>query len=338
VFNSECESLFKLSRNRQPPEPAYPIDFSWFSKAVLAGNKGRFSSDGSLLINYGPHVGWQRNPTSQAILCLGLMQMWSRTRNEEILSLVLKSAHSLLRLGQRTGSHSLGFPILFKPVGYGLEVPWFSALSQGFGASVFCRVSALVRDPAWLEHGGSCLDFVLETPKLTSCDSTSGGLWFEEAPTSPPLHILNGHIYCTIAFHEAGEFSGDERYARCFEMGINALAGNLPKFDMGGISYYDAVRKIPAKPYYQKLHVEQLDFLREVTGNTILGSYANRWRTRMLERWMPSTWLLYIKQTSISGLQSDGLCFPPNAILYSLGENGFGPRLRETIGRIGKLS
>jgi len=309
-----------LSLSQTSPELPYFIDFSWFARAVLSGNKGRLSPDGSLLINYGPLVGRQRNPTSQAILTLGLMQMWRQTKDEGTLSLASKTANALLKLAQSTQDDSLAFPVTFKPFGYRLKTPFFSALSQGFSASVFSRIYALTHDPAWLEYGARSLDLVVKNPNLACPDLKGGGIWYEEYPTSPPLHVLNGHIYCTVAFREVGMFAGYEKYTRFFEMGVDAVVGNLSSFDMNGLSYYDAARRTLAKPYYQKLHVEQLRFLQRVSGNAILEAYANKWEKRMVERWGLSTWLRYLEGTLMNGYRAEGPAFPIKALPYLLGE------------------
>jgi hypothetical protein len=311
-----------LVMSKQMPELRYPIDFRWFSDAVLAGKKGKLTSDAILLIYYGPYVGWQRYATSQAIFSLGLMQAWDDNRNEKTLNLLLSVTRSLVRLSQSTQTGSMGFPIAFKPLGYRLSTPWYSGLTQGFCASVFARAYTLTGDGAWLDYSKACLDFVLEMAGL-ACTSPNGGMWYEEAPTIPSPHILNGHVYCTIAFREVGLVANEEKYLLFFDKGVSALRDNLALFDApNGLSYYDAVRKIPAKPYYQKLHVEQLKFLSAVTGYSIFDNYAARWGKQMTEKWRASTWFQYFKRTAICGVESDGISYLIKAFLYSLGDLG----------------
>lgn len=301
---------------------AYPLDFGWFARSVLDGSKGRLEKDGSLLIGYGPLVGWRKNPTSQSILGLGLLQLWSRTADRAMLTLSLKTADALVRQAGTAEGSALGFPIAIRPLGYRLAAPWYSALSQGMAASFFCRVGAVTDDPAWLARAKGALDFVVESPGLTCREAGGRGVWFEETPTDPPTHILNGHIYCTIAFNEVAASTNEEKYARYFAMGVDAVAANLQAFDAGGLSYYDGVRRILAKPYYQRLHVEQLRYLQELAPEPRLGEYARRWEVRMSERWGALTWARYSWRTMLNGFRAEGASYPLKALPYLLGENG----------------
>lgn len=313
---------------RAPLALEYPIDFGWFARAVLSGAKGRLEEDGTLLIGYGPLVGWRMNPTSQSILGLGLLQLWRRTGDEGLGALALKATEALVRQGRESEGGSLGFPIAVRPLGYRLRVPWYSALSQGMGASLFFRVGLLNGDRAWLLRARKALEFVAESPGLTSRFPKGKGVWFEEAPTDPPSHILNGHIYCTIAFGEVGASAGGEEFERLFRVGVEATAAGLPVFDADGMSYYDAMRRTIAKPYYQKLHIEQLRYLEALTGDQAFEEYARRWERRASEGWGVRTWLRYSGMTLLNGLRSEGPGYPFRALPYLFGENGFGRKRR----------
>jgi hypothetical protein len=97
---------------------------------------------------------------------------------------------------------------------------------------------------------------------------------------------------------------------------------------MNGISYYDSARRIPAKPYYQRLHVELLKHLYSVYPKEVLASFALRWEQGFIEKWGFSTWLQYATKTVTNGLKIDGVAFPFHALSYSLGDLGISLRSR----------
>jgi hypothetical protein len=241
--------------------------------------------------------------------------------SKNVLGLALKSAGSLARLGDN-GSHALEFPIEFRPLGYRIDVPWYSALSQALSASAFWRVHVLTGDSQWLGYSAKSLNSITERPGLARSDMKSNGMWFEEYPAVRPLHVLNGHIYCCIAFYELSRTLDNNDYTNLFQKGVNALSSSIDVFDCNGLTYYDAVRKILAKPYYQRLHVKLLQYLFSITGNELLLGYSRKWEQGFRTKWGIRSWSNYTKQTVINGLRVEGAAFPINALSYALGDLG----------------
>lgn len=313
-------------------DPSYPIDFRWFSRNVLGGKFGILRADGQLLIDFGPRLGWHFYPISQAIFALGLLQLWREEKGQGYLKLAMKVCKVLLE-NSDDSEGNLGFPIGVTPLGYRLDPPWYSSLAQAFSSSALCRIGQILSEPSYVGAAMSSMDYVAESHVL--CSRMSGdSLWFEEYPTKPPVHVLNGHIYCTIGFLELSVVTGVSRYSTHFKRGIESLALRLPLYDFGGIAYYDSVRRIPAKPYYQMLHTQQLEYLNSVFPSDRLAFFAARWKDGFKNRWGVSSWWAYVSRSLTNGLEVDGADFPLNALSYSLGDLGVSLRSRaRNIGR-----
>jgi hypothetical protein len=318
----------------QPLGISYPIDFTHFADDILQRRKGKLLSDGTLLNYYGPMLGWRRYRMSQAIFILGLLQTWERNRNDAAKNMALLAAKNLVAGGVHFDKETIGFPTAFTVLGYKLSPVWYSALAQSFCASAFCRVGIVESDDSWIDHGTQAMRFVMKSRELTTRDP-SGGFWYQEYPTKPPTPVLNGHMYATIGFLDVGLASRDEECMKYFEKGVSALLANLPSFDADGLAFYDGARRILAKPYYQRLHVEQLRFLESVTGEPKLAEFADRWQKGFQEKWGIQSWLSYAETTFQSGFRLEGAKFPLSYLSYALGDSGLSivPRLLSPFGK-----
>jgi heparosan-N-sulfate-glucuronate 5-epimerase len=163
---------------------------------------------------------------------------------------------------------------------YGLHPPWYSALAQGQAASVFARayvawgherhrMAALAAIQPLLANGPSDL--------VTNEDSCAV---LEEAPSSPPSHILNGWIYALWGLWEIHVAFAHEASADAFSASMDCLRRSLPKYDVGWWTKY-SLYPFPltdlAKPFYHALHVHQLDILYRLTGFRDLLETRSRW-------------------------------------------------------------
>jgi hypothetical protein len=277
--------------------------------------------DGRLLNYFGPMLGWQWYPVSQAHFVLGLTQALAIRKDEALRKIALKVSTSLLAAGVATASDSIGFPIKFAPLGYRLSPLWYSSLAQSYCASAFRRIGLIENDNAWIENARRVMKFVVDRPELCT-KNPNGGYWYQEYPTEPSTPVLGGHMIALIGFLDIGTSLRDSDCLPHFEQGLRALSTNLGKFDEGGLSVYDSRRRIIAKPSYQRLHVVLLRFLADVTHERTLTEFADRWESGFLEKWGWRAWLSYAQGTLQSGLQVEGVKFPLSYMSYALGDQG----------------
>jgi heparosan-N-sulfate-glucuronate 5-epimerase len=164
---------------------------------------------------------------------------------------------------------------------YGMQAPTISALAQAQAASVFVRKYARDRDDRSAILAHQAIQPLLAPERPTTMVMLRSGLAMEEAPSNPPSLILNGWIYSLWGLRDVAIGLDDEVCHRVLRESTNCLASLLPSYDVGWWSRYSLYpHRIPdlAKPFYHRLHVEQLDVLAELTGDQVFATYAARWR------------------------------------------------------------
>lgn len=140
----------------------------------------------------------------------------------------------------------------------------------------------------WLTGG---IDFAKSSERALSTydlPSGSGGVsamdggfvYYEE--TMPPYspHILNGMIFAMYGALDAWTVLHDPDGKRIFDAGVSTLASNLQKYDSGTWSYYNQAKPPGlASKFYHQLHVQLLDELWRITGNSVFHDYSSKFAT-----------------------------------------------------------
>ena len=106
---------------------------------------------------------------------------------------------------------------------------------------------------------------------------------------NPPL-ILNGFQFALIHMYQANEFLNNSRLRRVFNLGVEADALNIHKYDSpyNWTLYHLRDPLKLASPSYHAIHISQTNFLYEYTGETIFKTYHELWSqytTRPLFTW-----------------------------------------------------
>jgi heparosan-N-sulfate-glucuronate 5-epimerase len=187
-------------------------------------------------------------------------------------------AELLARQGLPQGAE-LRWPYTVAIPKYGLGSGWCSAMAQGQIASVFVRQFLRTGDGQWADRGRAALRPLVFESELVS--QTSAGRVFEEAPSDPPSHILNGWIYALWGLWDAAVALQDGDAEKAFTAGVAALRTMLPAYDVGWwtrYSLYPHLLKDLAKPFYHRIHVLQLEMTARATGHSDIAATAERWR------------------------------------------------------------
>lgn len=163
---------------------------------------------------------------------------------------------------------------------YGLESPWYSALAQGQAASVLVRAHRLTREDDYRRAAiGAVAPLIDHRAGLVS--ETVDGPILEEAPTDPPSHILNGWILGLWGLRDVGIGLDDRAAAEAYDRGLECLRATISRYDTGWwtrYSLYPHRLEDLAKPIYHRFHVEQVEALLRMTGETFFADIARRWR------------------------------------------------------------
>lgn len=163
----------------------------------------------------------------------------------------------------------------------GLQPPWRSALAQGQAASVFVRAFLHSGDERFATTATRAIAPLLPGSPSGLVTTTAEGPVPEEAPSDPPSLILNGWIYALWGLWDVARGLADTASDECFRASAECLRRSIGKYDAGWWSLYSLYPyRLPdlAKPFYHRLHIDQLEVLYRLVGYAELQSAAKRWR------------------------------------------------------------
>lgn len=296
-------SYWRLS---QDPSPAglgpYPLDIV---PRLSSGHFGAFDAAGlpGVLM---PNGLIKHNYTTMSAFALGHWSLFLRTGAEIHRRHLLRVADYIVATGSRVGDE---VRLLAEIPGSGHIGP-MSAMYQGEAMSVLCRAFEATKDERYLEAARGCA-LALERPVR------DGGVrgeigeshlpWYEEDPTEPLRHILNGMIYTLWGLRDLELLTRDERATRLLREGVDAVVATLHRFDSGWWSWYDLPEQ--GEPYiasmmYHELHICQLEGLADQTGRVELRDRARRFRGyagRLTNRCRAGTALAWVKLNGSQG-------------------------------------
>jgi heparosan-N-sulfate-glucuronate 5-epimerase len=105
--------------------------------------------------------------------------------------------------------------------------------------------------------------------------------WCYEEYASPQWNkeprVLNGFGYALLEINDYYEASRDENARKLFELGISYLKAHLADYDTGSWTNYDALG-LRATPAYHHMHVSILEMLYNITGDSSIKLYRDKWR------------------------------------------------------------
>jgi hypothetical protein len=162
-----------------------------------------------------------------------------------------------------------------------LRPPWCSALAQSQAASVFVRAFLQTEDERFALAARRAIAPLLPGSSSGLVAITPHGPVPEEAPSNPPSLILNGWIYALWGLWDVAVGLGDVDCRSLFDASAECLRRSIDDYDVGWWSRYSLYphRRLPdlAKPFYHRLHVDQLEVLYRLLGYPELQATARRW-------------------------------------------------------------
>jgi len=164
---------------------------------------------------------------------------------------------------------------------YKIEPPTYSAMAQAQIASTFVRAYLAGGNARHAEVALAAVRPLVKGGDSDLVSVTSAGPVLEESPSNPPSHILNGWIYSLWGLWDVAVALGDEGARVAYSATLNCLRQMLDKYDIGWWTRYSLYpHRLPdlAKPFYHRLHIDQMEVLYRVTGFDEFGSAARRWR------------------------------------------------------------
>lgn len=166
------------------------------------------------------------------------------------------------------------WPYPFPVEDYGIPGGWISGIGQARIAGVLERAFALTAERAYHEAAEAAMETYLATPIDGGVSTIDGDvIWVEEYadPTGTSYKVLNGHITALGGILDYHEITGEDKWKDVFVRGVAAVKRDIAKFDAGFLSLYSLFSpkgtKYAPRKNYNSLHVEQLLWLYETTGD-----------------------------------------------------------------------
>lgn len=165
---------------------------------------------------------------------------------------------------------------------FGAISPWRSAMANGRVLSALTKAYILSNDKKYLEASEMTYGaFLYPTDEFGVATFPNDETAYYEEVADENIEsskVLNGHIYALSGLYDYWQATGRVDVKEAFDKGVRSLTNDLDEYDAGFISYYSLKPSNPKmfaeKNGYNNIHVWQLLWLYEVTGEPIFLEYA----------------------------------------------------------------
>lgn len=222
------------------------------------------------------------HPVATAQYALAALDGWQRQSDEEYLRRALANADALVDQAD-THAGGLFFPYPFDfPLGDEsdnvIHAPWYSAMAQGLAMSLFVRLWEETLDDRWRQAAHDTFaSFAVprssDEPWVVMTDERSY-LWLVEyAGDTPPLKVLNGHVFGIYGLYDYYRMTGSHEAEHLFDAAATTVRAHINDFRVpGDVSYYCAredfcQRELWQNEKYHVIHTHQLAMLAQMTGD-----------------------------------------------------------------------
>jgi heparosan-N-sulfate-glucuronate 5-epimerase len=221
-------------------------------------------------------------PAETAQLGLGWHERYllgDPTATEPFLSVCEELRSAAVRV---TGG--IAWPYTVRVPKYPLPRPWFSGMAQGQIASLFVRAWKMTGEESFAHLALQAVGPLLDQPAFAGLVTrTYDGPAIEECgPMKPASHVLNGWIFGLWGLRDVSLALDDPRCRRLAAETTECLAASLSLYDTGWWTRYSLFPHVVtdlAKPFYHRLHVVQIEVMRDLSGEQAFARAATRWRS-----------------------------------------------------------
>ncbi len=165
-----------------------------------------------------------------------------------------------------------------------MMAPWYSGMAQGQALSLFCRMYEFTNDEKYLNIGHKIFHSFnrLKGDKAypwVSCVDKNGNLWLEEYPRDLPCFTLNGMIFSIYGIYDYYRVYPNETAEKILKAAITTIKDNIQKYrNENDVSWYCQKHHNfhGQNPTYHKIHIEQLNTLFKITGDSYFKDMASK--------------------------------------------------------------
>lgn len=254
-----------------------------------------YDSAGLPRVDYGGEEGLRYNPITIAQYGLHALQLFGKEEREEHRARALACAEWLAANARAYDKDMFAWIYDFSLPFYGPQAPWISAMAQGEAVSLLVRCHVL-------EHRSDFLDLAHGAIRLLDLPVADGGTlgrlpdgspWFEEYPTEPASHVLNGHFFALLGAADWADQTDLPDAWQRYERGVASIEKNWRLWDRGYWTRYDLhpTNRLASR-MYQKVHVRLMRLLGFRTARPLFYRTARRWQTMLYDPWCNALWLM----------------------------------------------
>lgn len=206
------------------------------------------------------------HPANGLLMALTDLTAWQTSRDPRLLNEAVTITRAVLATGtDKGGALLLPYPFDFDLYGDPHKVmraPWFSALPQGLALSVLTWLHRATGDQSWLDQADAVYAGLLDVTQ-----AHDGYLWLEEYPRgSHGERIFNGHVTALLGVYDYWRDTGHGRDVLDAAVTTAAHYATVIR-QPGGPSLYSVTNRNLAGGAYPLIHVRQLGYLADVTGD-----------------------------------------------------------------------
>lgn len=213
------------------------------------------------------------HPVAQIQRALGALAAYEKDANGNKavwLNIARVNARYLLTSSTTlNGATYFPYPFEYTYDGELLRPPWYSAMAQGQGLSLFVRMYQVTGEMEWLRAAESVLISLKQVRNTNRQVWTIGNqtdlLWYEEVLGH---RIFNGHIFAALGLYDYWWLTGDSEALEIFRASLVTVQDAFPKIRVPGwVSQY-STEHFAGVVSYHEVHTQLMMWLYQITGDT----------------------------------------------------------------------
>jgi len=254
-------------------DPDNPMAY-YLDQSQRANYPGPFDSNGIPLYVSKGKTGYL--PVFICTWALGQLETFRQKATEENRTKFMKAVDWLVSQQNDDGVWLTDFQM----DKFGLYEPFPCAMVQGLAISCLTRAFLMTNKSVFLDRAVQAMaPYCVDVPDGGVASYDEGQVFYEEFPSIPYHHVLNGFIFAMWGLYDLVRVNDNREAKRLYDEGLKTLIEWLPHFDLGHWSLYHIGDgpKNPATVPYHRLHIIQLKVMYALTGHEIFKQSYLRW-------------------------------------------------------------
>ncbi|MFC6448001.1 D-glucuronyl C5-epimerase family protein [Shinella zoogloeoides] len=198
-----------------------------------------------------PRIGWQ----SEGKSCLDHP---TKVASDGLLLILRGNRAAAAEHGQWLLDHAewrhrgLFFPfqwdlVTFWP--YEMKAPWVSGLTQGLAVGLFSYLYEATGEARWADAARTTYrSYLVDKDQGGFAGRDTDGVTFEEYPTEPATHVLNGSAVAAIALHDYARIFADDDALKLFDEATRWYENNIERYTLASSTHRTIISRYSLAP------------------------------------------------------------------------------------------